>query len=92
MAWKKWDANKHLVYTVCQSVKPLAESKDARLAMQSAVATLSGAITLHASIRAGGLHLRDNTDAYQAAWAGAGNRLLVQNADDYDFLEMVGGP
>jgi hypothetical protein len=61
--------------------------------MNAAVKTLDGAKALHAEIvQKTGLELRDNTAAYQPVWAKAAKDLLTKNSDDFDYLEMVGGP
>jgi hypothetical protein len=92
LPWKKWDAYKHLVHVNAATIKPLADLRDARQAMSSAVALLNAANGLHSTIRNAGLRLKDNTDGYQAAWAAAGTRMLTDNSDDYDYLAMIGGP
>lgn len=91
-AWSKWEANKHLVHAVASATDSLAQLANARQAMKAAVATLVGANALHTAIRTAGVDLRDNTYAYQSPWAAAGTRLLADNTDDYDWLELLGGP
>jgi hypothetical protein len=60
--------------------------------MNSAVAILTTAKAMHAAISRRGLELKDNTNAYQAEWATAGRRLLSENAAEFEYLEMIGGP
>lgn len=90
--WSKWDSYKHMVHVIATTTAPLAQGANARTAMTSAVAALTAANVVHGAIRATGLRLRDGTDAYQSAWAAAGTRLIANNADDYDWLESLGGP
>jgi hypothetical protein len=92
ITWPKREANKHLVHMIASATDPLAQMVDARQAMSSAVSALVKANALHAAIRAAGVQLRDNTDTYQSSWAAAGTRALAQNTDDYDWLELSGGP
>jgi len=90
--WSKWDANKHLVHVICESITPLANLRDARRAMNAAGAILEDAVRLHGTVLRDGVRLKDNTSAYQRAWSAAGARMLQDNSDDYDYLEMIGGP
>jgi hypothetical protein len=92
MTWRKWDANKHLVHMIATATDPLAQMVNARQAMTSAVTTLVKANALHTAIKTMGVQLRDGTDTYQSQWAAAGTRMLAQNSDDYDWLELLGGP
>jgi hypothetical protein len=92
ISWSKWESYKHLVHVVASATEPLAQMVDARQAMKAAVASLVSANALHASIRTAGVQLRDKTDTYQSPWAAAGTRMLAQNTDDYDWLELMGGP
>lgn len=90
--WSKRDASKHLVHMIATATDPLAQMLNARQAMAAAVAALRSANALHTAIRNAGIQLRDSTDTYQSAWAAAGTRMLAQNNDDYDWLELSGGP
>lgn len=90
--WSKRDASKHLVHMIATATDPLAQMLNARQAMTAAVAALRSANALHTAIRNAGIQLRDSTDTYQAPWAAAGTRMLAQNNDDYDWLELSGGP
>jgi hypothetical protein len=91
ISWQKRDASKHLVHSIASATDPMAQIVNARRAMTSAVAALVNANAIHTAIRSEGVRLRDNTDTYQSPWAAAGTRLLAQNADDYDWLELSGG-
>lgn len=92
VSWSKRDAQKHLVQTIIEEAALLSSMKDARKAMQATVAKMQSAIQLHDNIKSVGIQLKDKTDRYQAAWAAAGTRMLANNAEDYDWLEMNGGP
>jgi hypothetical protein len=92
ITWSKWEANKHFVHTIASATEPLAQKVNARQAMTSAIAALINANVLHTKIKTAGVQLRDNTDAYQSPWAAAGTRSLAQNSNDYDWLELLGGP
>jgi len=92
ITWSRWEANKHLVHAIASATDALAQMIDARKAMMATVAALINANALHSKIKAAGVQLRDNTDTYQSPWAAAGTRLLAQNTNDYDWLELLGGP
>jgi hypothetical protein len=92
ITWPKREASKHLVHIIASATDPLAQMVNARQAMKAAVAALVSASALHTAIKTAGVQLRDNTDSYQSPWAAAGTRLLAQNVDDYDWLELSGGP
>jgi hypothetical protein len=90
LAWPRWDANKHLVYTICQTVGEITRAAGPRVAAQAAISILDAAITLHTRIAAPGLRLRDNTAAYQIPWRNAMRRLLSEHGNDFDYLELLG--
>lgn len=92
LPWKKWDAYKHLVHMITRTIQRNADLRDGRKAMIEATKMLEAASALHAQIRKTGLQLRDNTASYQLVWAKAGNELLNKNSNDFDYLEMIGGP
>jgi hypothetical protein len=88
--WSRWNAGKHLVYTICQTVADLATAPDPRAAAQAAISILDEAIALHARIAAPQMRLRDNTAAYQIPWRNALIKLLSENGSDFDYLELLG--
>jgi len=92
VSWPTWESRKHLVHVIATATDTLAQMVNARQAMTATVATLRSANALHTAIRNAGLQLRDGTDTYQSSWASAGTRMLAQNTDDYDWLELLGGP
>lgn len=92
LPWKKWDAYKHLIHMIARTIQRNADVRNARKVMTEAVKALETASTLHAQIRKTGLQLRDNTASYQPVWAKAGRELLDKNSNDFDYLEMIGGP
>jgi hypothetical protein len=92
VAWSKRLSQKHMIHILVEQTNILAQMVNARQAMNSAVATLNSAAAIHSAIRASGIRLKDNTDTYQSPWASAGATSIIQNSNDYDWLEMVGGP
>lgn len=92
VTWPTWESRKHHVHMIATATEPLAQMVNARQAMTAAAAALKSANALHTAIRNTGIQLRDNTDTYQSPWAAAGTRMLAQNTDDYDWLELSGGP
>ena len=91
-AWRRWDAHQHMVYKVIEYTRPLVESRNSRAAMQTVVHDLSAATLLHSEIASRGLNLRDESGAYQPVWASAGDRLINDCSEDFDWLELQGGP
>jgi len=87
--WSRWDANKHLIYTISSLLQPIFEIPDPRKASAEASKILTQASNIHNSIRNTGLELHDNTNAYQANWNNVLQNLLKNNADDYDYLEAI---
>ena len=87
--WDRWQANKHLVYTVCSTLAALAAHSDPRLCAQAATSVLTDAVGYHSSIAGLGVTLRDDTSAYQANWLNAVNDLLTQHGDDFDYLALL---
>ena len=58
LQWSRWDANKHLVDRVCQTVGTIAANASPRQNAQSAATILQQAVTLHGRIAGTGLALR----------------------------------
>ena len=87
--WNRWQANKHLVYTICCTIATVASQLDPRECAQTAVSVLSGAVNLHAQIASLGVSLRDQTNTYQANWINALGDLLSNHASDFDYLELL---
>jgi hypothetical protein len=92
LPWKKWDAYQHFIHMIARAIQRNADLRNARKAMSVAVKTLETAAALHVQIRKTGLQLRDNTASYQPVWAKAGKELLSKKSNDFDYLEMIGGP
>jgi|GEM_PF-1810511 len=90
--WPKWDSHRHMLHKIMEYSQALAVMADARAAMQNVVTDIAAANALHAQITNQGLILRDNSNAYQPAWASAGTRLLTDNAADFTWLDLQGGP
>ncbi|MBE3037372.1 MAG: hypothetical protein IMZ62_00945 [Chloroflexi bacterium] len=87
--WTRWQANKHLVFTICSTVADLASQTDPRLCAQAAISVLNTAVSLHARIAALGVLLMDGTNTYQANWVNAVNDLLSQHGTDFDYLDLL---
>ena len=89
LAWKRWEAGKHLVCVLAQAYDTLAASTDARAHANAAIQRLTAALDTHAKVKELGLTLADDTDAYQANWRLAIADLLSKRAADFDYLEML---
>lgn len=90
--WQKWDSHRHMLHKIMEYSQALAAMADARAAMQKVVSDLAAANALHSQIANQGLIVRDSSNAYQPAWASAGTRLLNDNATEFTWLQMLGGP
>lgn len=87
----RWDANKHLVYSICSTVAEIAETNDPRRNATDAVNLLQDAVNVHGIIAGRGHTLRDNTNAYQENWRIALSELLENRSSDFDYLELLRG-
>jgi len=87
--WSRWEANKHLVYSICSTTGAIAANNDPRANANSAIQILENAVSLHGDINNQGLRLSDNTNSYQANWQQALNDLLSNNSSDYDYLDLI---
>ena len=88
--WSRWDANKHIVSAICETVTEIAnQSDDPRNNAQSAIDILGNAIQLHQEISDEGIILRDSSNNYQSNWKLAVENLLNDNSDDYDLLDLL---
>ena len=87
--WSRWDANKHLVYVIGQTIGEIAEVSTARNCANAAVDVLRRAVALHETIHSAGVRLRDGTSNYQANWMAAIESTLRDAIADYNYLEML---
>lgn len=89
LPWSRWDANKHLVYTICSILKKISEATDPRANANSAINLLQESLSLHQIIRDYGIHLTDGTDIYQLNWMNAMIDLLKDKSDEFDYLDLI---
>lgn len=89
LPWTKWDANKHLVHSLCVEVSRHISLPSIRAAATSAISVLDNAAALHEEISAEGIDLTDNTDAYIAPWRNALEEYLVSSSHEIDLFEML---
>jgi hypothetical protein len=89
LEWNRWDSGKHLVYCLAQEFASLASEKDPRKNVQSAIARLENAISLHDAIERESVFLVDDTTAYHANWKAALEDLLKENEDDFDYFDLL---
>lgn len=91
VSWTRWNANKHLVYSICSTVSEIASTcNTARESANAAMQILEKAISLHKCIFSDGVRLGDNTNIYHSNWLGAMTKLLDTYSDDYDYIELLG--
>jgi len=86
---RRWDANKHLVYSICSTVAEIAETNDPRRNATDAINILQNAVNLHGDIAGRGHTLSDNTNAYQESWRTALSELLTNRSSDFAYLELL---
>jgi len=87
--WARWEANKHLVYIIGQTVSQISGHNNARECASMALDILDNAIHLIKDIEKTGVALRDDTCCYQSNWRDALNQSLQRNSSDYDYLDML---
>lgn len=89
LPWSRWEANKHLVCIICETIGKFAKVDDARSNVKSAIDLLEGAIALHTEIEDEGITLADDTSAYQANWRNVLRSLLDKRSEDFDYLGLL---
>ncbi len=87
--WKRWNANKHFVFSVGRTIQLVASAVTPRASLSEAITRLDEAIALHRKIREANIVLTDDTDAYQASWRTAAVRLRDERSSDFDYLELL---
>lgn len=90
--WGKGDSKRHLVHVVASKVTTLASYPTARECAQAAVAHLVLAEALHAEIASLRLPIplkAESRNTYQTAWRKLAERILIEQADDYAYLELI---
>ena len=87
--WSRWDANKHLIYLICSTIDSMSDTATARECCERALEILDNAIDRHEDIEEELIDLKDDTNIYQESWRDAVRRLLADNGDDFDFLELM---
>ena len=87
--WSRWQANKHLVNIIVDTIASIASNATARSAAESAIAILEGAVDLHSRIQSTGMILGDSAASYQSAWLDSLKQLLSDNDSDLNYLEML---
>ncbi len=89
LPWSKWDANKHLVYSVCTRATDILQEPSLLNAGTVAVASLERAISLHEEIAAEGVELTDGTATYQSTWREAVIQFMAGAHQQLDFLDLL---
>jgi hypothetical protein len=85
--FSKWDANKHLVKIICDTVFEIATKDKIRERAKEAIVILENAVNLHRDIASNDILLRDDTSAYQSNWLSVMGELLTSHSGDYDYLD-----
>lgn len=90
LPWGKWDANKHMVHVMANGARTVSEQSNIRAAADFAIEKLDRADRMHKQIERAGVRLKDETNLYQGPWRNALKRVLVDCADDYQWLSDLG--
>ena len=88
LPWQKWDANKHLVYTLASAFDQMAATTNPRTSAQMAIARLGQVVALHTEV-AKILALKDSTNVYQENWRLAMSDVLNNSSGQYDYLDLL---
>jgi len=86
--WSRWDANKHLVATVCAESDALSQ-KSLSERVSWVVTLLEGATSLHSEIARLGVELNDHTADYQQPWLDAVRRAGTVFKDEYEVVSLL---
>jgi hypothetical protein len=89
LAWNRWEAGKHLVYTLAQQISSMAQEPDPRKNATAAIDLLTNSLTIHTAIQQSAVFLTDKTNVYQANWKLALEDLLKDNDADFEFLALM---
>ena len=89
LAWSRWDANKHLIFTICSTIGNMSSNMDPRANAGMAINLLRRSLSLHQQIENVGVQLSDNTNVYQNNWMDAMSTLLSQNSGDFDYMSLI---
>ena len=87
--WRRLEANKHLVYTVCDAVASMTAIVDPREVATVAQERLQNAAALYQHMARAGVFPRDGADAYQTNWVGVLTDLIDMNQEDFEFLSLL---
>lgn len=89
LSWDRWEANKHLLASVGNTLTDLGREKSVRALLSNVRGRLQKAVNVHNQISFAGVDLADNTMRYQAPWDAALSRIESENGDDLDFIDLI---
>lgn len=89
LSWTRWDANKHLLYIIGQTVNQISQAQNAMDCASFAIGLLDNSIQLSNDIQSSGLTLRDDTCCYQDNWRQAIIQGIDRFREDYDYLSLL---
>ena len=87
--WRKGDADKHLVSSICQEIGEIARLGSAAKCGVYAIGRLTNANNFYVQIKSVIPNLRDNANAYHSNWLTALNNLKTQSKDDLDYFAAI---
>jgi hypothetical protein len=89
LPWTRWEANKHLLYIIGQTINQISQTSNAIDCASIAIDLLSNSLQLSNDILSSGLKLSDDTCCYQDNW----KKALIQGIDkyreDYEYLSLL---
>jgi len=88
-AWPRWEAGKHLVHVLGETIASISQMPNARTCMNNAVSTLNTANSTYSQVLEYVPTLKDAANSYHLPWITACEASLDQRADDYDYLELI---
>ena len=86
--WSRWDASKHLVNRICETISTIATAENPKENANAAIKVLHNATVLYRQIR-DCVSLADGSDSYQCSWCTALQRLLLDCSDDFEFIDLM---
>lgn len=89
LPWKRWEANKHLVYTIGSKIASFTDNNDPLITIQSIIELLDNSRNLYQEINNLGIILSDNTDAYQSNWRNSLTTFISEHLEDFEYLTII---
>lgn len=89
LPWTRWDANKHFVFAVCETVDRLVQIGEAEGILDVVSQMFDEAISVHSQVAAEDVVLADSSGSYQQPWRDALASFKESRRDDFELLRML---